>query len=269
MRDVVQILEEIARKAGAYMLQGNTEASEKSGVKDFVTVADIKSQAIIIRELEIAFPDEPILSEEHSELARKPMYEPTFTGFVVDPIDGTYNFKRGMQESAISIGHIKDGKPEYGVVYDPYKDEMFTAYVGGGAFCNGQPIHVSAQQDLVAASIATSNGYDDAAAVRNLQRQIALYDVTGIMPWTSCPGSAVLVLAWISCGRIDAIHHTGFKPWDNAVGLLLVCEAGGVVWKLGTMQAASFLDPAILAGSPKLADAMQVVFQGLEPILLT
>lgn len=267
--EYIQVMREAVRHAGEFMRRNKTltDATQKTVANDFVTVADIKSQDLIRKELATAFPDVVIVSEEDSDKIRAQLGDTEFTGFVLDPIDGTYNFKRGMQESAISIGYIENGQPKIGIIYDPYKDESFEAEVGKGAFCNGQSIRVSEQASLEGASVATSNGYDYEAAARNFQRQIAIYTKTGVMPWTSCPGSAVLVLAWVAAGRIDAIHHTGFKPWDNAAGILIVREAGGFVHTLKGVEA-RFTDSCILAASPGVGYALEEVFHGLDPVLL-
>ncbi len=215
-----------------------------------------------------AFPDAIILSEEDDEKDRKAMYEPNFTGFILDPIDGTYNFKRDMRESAISVGYIQDGQPVAGIIYDPYRDELYEVEVGKGALRNGEPIYVSDQQKLEGANVATGNSYDDEAMARNLRRHLAIYETTGIMPWTSCPGSGVLTLAWVACGRIDAYHHNSLKPWDNAAAFLLIREAGGVVWTLDGDDA-SFTNNTVLAGTPKLASRCKAIFTGLDASLRT
>jgi myo-inositol-1(or 4)-monophosphatase len=265
---MIEEMKKAALKAGEFMRSSTErEATEKSNAKDFVTVADIKSQDILRGELNGAFPGEVILSEEDSEHERRAMYAAGFTGFVLDPIDGTYNFKRDMRESAISIGYIKNGEPVAGVIYDPYREELYETELGKGAFRNGQKITVSGQSNLAGASIATSNSYDDKAMERNLRRHLAIYETTGVMPWTSCPGSGVLILAWAACGRIDAYHHNGLKPWDNAAGFLLVREAGGVVWRLSGGDA-KFTDAAMIAGTPGIAKKLSEVFQALEPELL-
>lgn len=243
------------------------EATEKSNAKDFVTVADIKSQNILRDELHRSFPNMAVLSEEDTEDERKAMYAADFTGFILDPIDGTYNFKRDMRESAISIGYIEKGEPVAGVIYDPYREELYEAEQGKGAFRNGKKIVVSGRDDLSGASIATSNSYDDKAMERNLRRHLAIYETTGIMPWTSCPGSGVLILAWAACGRIDAYHHNGLKPWDNAAGFLLVREAGGRVQRL-TGGEAKFTDAAMIAGTPEMVKKLDEVFRVLMPELL-
>lgn len=243
------------------------ESTDKSNTKDFVTVADIKSQDIIRDELERAFPGLVILSEEDDETAREAMYEPDFTGYVLDPIDGTYNFKRDMRESAISIGYIENGEAVVGVIYDPYKDELYEVEKGSGAFRNGEPIYVSDHEALEGASVATSNSYDDEGMVRNLKRHLALHEQSGTMPWTSCPGSGVLIMAWVACGRIDAYHHNGLKPWDNAAAFLLVREAGGDVQTI-TGEQAEFTSATVLMGNKKLVATMREIFKRIPDGLL-
>ncbi len=257
----------IVKTAGAYM-HGSEErgSSDKTNAKDFVTAADIKAQNILREELHKLYPESIILSEEDSEVERKAMYEPSFTGFVLDPIDGTYNFKRDMQESAISVGYIVNGKPVCGAVYDPYKDELYTADKGKGAFRNGSPIYVSNQKELAGASVATSNSYDDEAMSRNLKRHLYIYEKSGVMPWTSCPGSGVLILCYVACGRFDAYHHNGLKPWDNAAAFLLVEEAGGVVQRLDGTEA-TFTDAAIIAGNPDMLSTLSDIFKACPTLL--
>lgn len=265
----LELLKTVAYDAGEFM-KGSEDSSstDKTNRKDFVTVADIKSQDMLRKGLHEHFPEAIILSEEDDEEARKPMYEAGFTGFVLDPIDGTYNFKRDMRESAISIGYIENGEAVMGVIYDPYKEELYSAVKGQGAFRNGQPIHVSGVEELDGASIATSNSYDDEAMARNLKRHLAIYEQSSIMPWTNCPGSGVLILAYLACGRFDIYHHNGLKPWDNAAAFLLVREAGGVVETL-TGEEAPFTSPTVLAGTPELVQRLRNIFETIDPELLT
>lgn len=258
----------IATVAGRQFLEKpERDSKEKSNAKDFATVSDIKAQHLIEAELKHLFPDAQVLSEEHDEAIRRAMYEPDFTGFVIDPIDGTFNFKRDMRESAVSIGYIADGKIAAGVVYDPYKDELYGAVKGQGATRNGETIYVSKQQEITGASIATSNSYDDAAMVRNLKRHLAIYEQSGTMPWTSCPGSGVLIMAYIACGRFDAYHHNGLKPWDNAAAFLIIREAGGVVQTLAGEEA-SFTSHTVLTGNPEIVGKLRDMFDKLGSKLL-
>lgn len=268
MQLLIQHMKTAALAAGEFVKNSSDLAhTNKTNAKDFVTTADITSQKIIEAQLAKECPNIQILSEEHSEEARKKLYEPDFTGFVLDPIDGTYNFKRGMKESAISIGYIKNGEPLAGVVFDPFRDELYWAEKGGGAFCNGEPIHVSSQQGIEGASIAFSNVYDDAAMKRSMQRHMAIYEHTGHMPWTSCPGSGVLIMCWVARGRFDAFHHSGTKPWDNAAAFLIVREAGGETLTL-TGEQARFTEPGILLGNQKISTVLSDVFAKIDPSLL-
>jgi myo-inositol-1(or 4)-monophosphatase len=265
----LELLEQIAREAGAFMkgAQDLSTATEKSNSKDFVTVADIQSQDIIRRRLHEHFPDAVILSEEDPEAARAALYEEGFTGYVLDPIDGTYNFKRDMRESAISIGYIEKGDSVAGVIYDPYRDELYTAEAGKGATRNGEPIRVSNQTELASASVATSNSYDAAAMDRNLRRQLAIYETSGDMPWMSCPGSGVLIMAWIACGRIDAYHHNGIKPWDNAAAFTIMREAGATVHDLRGNET-TFTTSLILVGTPYIVAQLETAFAQANAELL-
>lgn len=264
-------LEKIVKEAGKIMLGAAADDknhTEKSNAKDFVTVADIKAQNIITKRLNEMYPDIMVLSEEMTEEQQAHMYEPDFTGFIIDPIDGTYNFKRDMQESAISVGYIENGQPKVGAVLDPYKNELYIAIEGGGATRNGEQIHVSNQAQIQGASVATSNSYNDEAMAQNLHRHLAIYEKTGTMPWTNCPGSGVLIMTNVACGRFDIYHHNGLKPWDNAAAFLIIREAGGKVLTLKGEQA-PFTSNAVLCGAPLLVDLLAGVFKGLDPKLLS
>jgi myo-inositol-1(or 4)-monophosphatase len=269
--NLLDIMEQTAREAGAFMLGADDQdgqSRQKTNSKDFVTVADIKSQDIIRGRLRAAFPDAIILSEEDPKEERAAMYETGFTGFVLDPIDGTYNFKRDMRESAISIGYIVEGVSVAGVIFDPYRDELFAAEQGRGVVRNGKSIGVSKQTDLANANVATSNSYDDEAMARNLRRQLAIYEQTGTMPWTSCPGSGVLIMAWVACGRIDAYHHNGIKPWDNAAAFCIVREAGGEILDLQGREA-PFMTSTLLIGTPEIVAQLRRVFKALPEELIS
>lgn len=264
----IEHMKNAALEAGQFMKQSDDRThQDKTNQKDFVTVADIKSQDLLRTRLGRHFPEAIILSEEDDEQEREKLFDADFTGFVLDPIDGTYNFKRDMKESSISIGYIEHGEPVAGVIYDPYRDELYEAVDGGGSRRNGEPIHVSDQWDIAGASVATSNSYDDQAMKRNLQRHLSIYDKTGTMPWTSCPGSGVLIMAWIACGRIDAYHHNGLKPWDNAAAFLVVREAGGEVQTL-TGDRAKFTSSTTLMGGHAIVDVLRSVFDQNSPDLL-
>jgi myo-inositol-1(or 4)-monophosphatase len=267
-KQLAKDLSELVQEAGAQMLGSvDRQATAKTSARDLVTVADIKAQNLITKKLNQIYPDIAVVSEELTEEQQKPLYSPDFTGFVVDPIDGTYNFKRDMHESAVSIGYIEEGETRVGAVCNPYRNELFSAVKGEGVFCNGQPIHVSDQTDLDGASIAFSNSYDNDAMMRNLKRHLAICEQTGIMPWTNCPGSGVVILTHLAIGRMDIYHHNGLKPWDNAAGFLLIREAGGKILTLRGEEA-PFTSPSILGGTPALVDQLLAVFNKIDQTLL-
>lgn len=262
MMDMIEVMKHAALAAGEYMAgSSEREQTNKTNAKDFVTVADIKSQNILRDTLHAEYPDAVILSEEDSEQERQELYELDFTGFVLDPIDGTYNFKRDMKESAISVGYIERGVSVAGVVYDPYRQELYWAGQGMGAYCNGSPIAVSGQQDMASASVTTSNSYDSQAMARNLARHMAIYEQTREMPWTICAGSGVLIWMWVACGRTDAYHHNGLKPWDNAAAFCIAQEAGAVISRLDG-SSARFTDADILVATPEMYAQLRAVFGG-------
>ncbi len=257
-------------EAGAYVLGSKeTDHTDKSNKKDFVTVADIKSQNILRQSLERSFPGDVILSEEDSEEDRKRLFELGFTGFVLDPIDGTFNFKRNMRESAISVGEVVNGELVHGVVYDPFKDELYVAEKGKGATCNGVPITVNKNYDgLDGASVGTSNSYDKQAQIRNLKRELAIAEAAvDADVWNHLHGSGVLIMTNIACGRFDAYHHNGLKPWDNAAAFLIIREAGGVVQTL-TGEDAPFTSATVLAGTPGAVRDLREIFSRIDPSLL-
>lgn len=258
----MDIMKQAALAAGGYMAGSDErEQTDKSNAKDFVTVADIKSQTILRDMLKARYPGAVILSEEDTEKEREQLYSPDFTGFVLDPIDGTYNFKRDMKESAISIGYIEKGESIAGVIYDPYRQELYSAAKGEGVYCNDKPISVSGQTELASASVTTSNSYDSEAMKRNLERHLAIYEHSRQMPWTACNGSGVLIWAWIANGRTDAYHHNGLKPWDNAAAFCIAQEAGARISRLDG-SAAKFTDADILVATPEIHAALLAIFQG-------
>jgi myo-inositol-1(or 4)-monophosphatase len=266
----IDLIEQIAQEAGAFLLQaGDMRAhTDKSNRKDFFTEADIAVQDSIRKELHKHFPDVTVLSEEDSEEERKALYAADFTGFVIDPIDGTYYFKRDMQESAISIGYIENGKPVAGVAFDPYKNELFRAEKGKGATRNGERIRVSDQASIEGSFVVFCNSYNDAQMARTLKRHTAIYEQSGHMPWTSCGGSAVLVMCWIACGRIDALHHNALKPWDTAAAFIIAAEAGAKITSLEG-KPIGFTSPSVIIGTPKVVDELSVAFNKLPSELLS
>ena len=222
----------------------------KSTIGDFVTDADVESEKIIQQIIQISYPKDVILSEEttDSHYLLNPENLSTLTGWVIDPIDGTNNYKKGMSYYAISVAYIEKGKPLLGVVYDPYRRELYVAVAGRGVTRNDQPISVSEKAVFdSAARVCTSNSYEGGTQA-NLERYSKLGHV-----WVDVLGSAVLIMTDIASGRLDLYHHNGLKPWDNAATFLIAQEAGAKITDLSG-KPTNWLTKEVVIGNPKLVD---------------
>ena len=193
------------REAGAIVLQATAEGKnvrEKTSRHDLVTAYDARVQRFLQERLLALLPEAGFLGEEDGGR----LEAASAWRFIVDPIDGTMNFIRTLRRSCISVGLAQGERMEFGVVYDPYHDELFTAVRGAGAFLNGAPIHVS---DCDMAHALVYIGSD-------IRRS----------------GSAALELCDVACGRVEAYFEYRLSPWDYAAGSLIVTEAGGSITDL-------------------------------------
>lgn len=215
----------IVRQAGEIVLSAHdvwSQTHEKSSAADLVTEYDLAVERFLKEKLPPLMPGSLFFGEEEKENASP------LTGwvFIVDPIDGTTNFVRGLKQSAISVALAHDGAVEYGVVYDPYKDEMFSAKRGGGAFLNARPIHVS-QRPL------SEGVFGMGTAIYDRQFLAPTMRVTEQLFRRSCDfrrlGAAALDLCGVACGRLDLFFEYSLSPWDHAAGGLILTEAGGVI----------------------------------------
>ena len=196
----------------------------KTTFSDLVTEVDALAEAEIRRVIHAVFPDHAILGEEEG-----------LTGdaqerWIVDPLDGTVNYAHGFPMYCASIAYQHAGERMVGVVYDPTRDELFTAVRGQGALLNGRPLRVSGTPELrTPALVATGFPYDVAENPANLEyvrRALAL----GVP--LRRPGAAALDLCYVAAGRLDAYWELDLKPWDAAAGSLILEEAGGRVTDL-------------------------------------
>ena len=222
---ILALAVEVAHAAGALVREGFGRPHQVTlkGVVDPVTETDTASEALIVGRLRAAMPGCRILAEENGGDAWQTP-EPIW---LVDPLDGTVNFAHGFPQVCVSLGLVVAGLPLVGVIYDPLRDETFAARQGGGATCNGQPIHVAPTPRLAQALLATGFPYDRRTAADNNTRRLDhfLRRAQGIRR----AGSAALDLAYVAAGRLDGYWEMRLKPWDMAAGLLLVTEAGGRV----------------------------------------
>jgi myo-inositol-1(or 4)-monophosphatase len=213
-----------AREAGKVLLEHlhrPLNISNKGRRADIVTIADRESERVIVECLRKATPNAAILGEEGGEYTA---HHGTVERWIVDPLDGTTNYAHGYPLFCISIAYERDGEIETGVVYAPLMNEIFTAERGGGAFRNGEPVHVSAVGAVSDAMLVTGfkpYDYETNApyfAKMSHHAQAVRRD-----------GAAALDLAYTAMGRFDGFWEFDLAPWDMAAGMLIVREAGGRV----------------------------------------
>ena len=214
---------EIAREAGALVMEyfHQRVKIEYKGEVDLVTVADRKSEALILERIRRRWPAHDILGEEGGLHDQGSDYR-----WYVDPLDGTTNFAHGFPVFCISLALEYKGRSVAGVVYDPTRDELFAAEQGSGAYLNQQRIEVSKTANLAECLAAT--GFP--SHKRHKNPNIFFYhQITLRTHGVRRAGSAALDLCCVACGRFDAFWEFNLNPWDTAAGVLLVEEAGGQV----------------------------------------
>ena len=259
-RPAVNVAVTAARAAGNIILRNLNRVEglniEEKSRHDYVSEVDKMAEAEIIKELRRAYPDHGFLAEESGQKGR------TEKVWIIDPLDGTHNYLRGFPHFCVSIGFRDHGDLVYGVVYDPLRDEMFTASKGDGAFLNDRRIRVTKRENLAGALLATGFPYRQR---RHLGPQLDMTRaLLGEAEDIRRTGSAALDLAYVAAGRLDGYFETGLYPWDMAAGVLLVREAGG--------QCSDFAGKAgmpengnLIAGNHFVAAAMAKVISAHSP----
>ena len=233
----LEIAREAARSAGR-MIREETKrphtVSRKHGF-DFVTEVDRRSEEIIRGIILSAFPDHGFFGEEQVSSDSRPedqiLKEAGEYLWAVDALDGTTNFIRGIPQYAVSVALVRRGQILAGAVYDPNRDELFSALRGHGAELNGRPIRISGTESLSDAILSFGFPASDMEKRRQtVQRFNLLSPLLGSLRVFNC---ASLLLCYTACGRIDLTFEQGIHLWDMAAGLLLIEEAGGVALDLG------------------------------------
>lgn len=239
-----------ARAAGAIINRAALDVEavriSQKQINDFVTEVDHASEQAIIETLLSAYPGHGILAEESgSQYGAK---DSEFV-WIIDPLDGTTNFIHGFPVYAVSIALSVRGKIEQAVVYDPSRNDLFTATKGRGAYLNERRIRVSKRTQLKDSLVSTGFPFRPGDNFQNYMRMMA-----DVMPRTAGlrrPGAAALDLAYIAAGYCDGFFETGLSSWDVAAGALLVTEAGGLIGNF--TGEADFLDQGeCLAGNPRI-----------------
>lgn len=237
-----------ARLAGELILNSLGRISKDDvsmkQASDFVTRVDKDSEQIIIKTIKNSFPDHSFLAEESGKESDSEHYR-----WIIDPLDGTTNYIHGYPMFSVSIALEYKGEIILGVIFDPLRNEIYTAEKGRGAFLNGKPVKVSSVSSLKNSLITTGFPFRKKEMIDmylKLFRNI-FYKVSDIRR----AGSAALDLAHLACGRCDGFFEIGLSPWDIAAGSLLIKEAGGVVTDFGGEED-YLLTGNVVAGSPAL-----------------
>jgi myo-inositol-1(or 4)-monophosphatase len=246
-----------ARDAGRLLAErfGRVLQITNKSELDLVTESDLASERLIIERIKTYHPRHSILAEESGASEPADREGQDDWRWIIDPLDGTTNYAHGYPCFCVSIGLEHKGRMEIGVVYDPMRDELFSAERGEGASLNGRRIQVSPVDALAGALLCTVFPYD----VRE-RSEFARHFANFIMNAQGVrrDGAAALDLAYVACGRFDGFWEEGLKPWDVAAGSLLVEEAGGRVSKYdgGSL---SLFTPPILASNGLLHEQMMQV----------
>ncbi|MCC6533667.1 MAG: inositol monophosphatase [Burkholderiales bacterium] len=255
MHPMLNIAVKAARRAGNVINRASRNLDVLSvrakSANDFVSEVDHEAERAIVDTLRAAYPEHAILAEEGGASGRSDYL------WIIDPLDGTTNFLHGFPQYAVSIALTHRGVLNQAVVYDPNRNDLFTASRGRGAFLNDHRIRVSRRARLGDALIGTGFAFRQFAHV---DAYLAiLRDVMHAAPGVRRPGSASLDLAYVAAGRLDAFWEFGLSPWDMAAGALLILEAGGLVGDLegndGYMTSGN-----LCAGNPKVfAQLVQLI----------
>jgi myo-inositol-1(or 4)-monophosphatase len=241
-----------ARKAGSIITRASSDIDRltirSKRKNDFVSEVDHSAEEAIIGVLREAYPAHGIIAEESGDDRADAEFV-----WVIDPLDGTTNFLHGFPQYCVSIGLLHKGVPNQAVVFDPNRNELFTASKGVGAYLNDRRIRVSKTDKIEDALMGTGFPFKE---VGNLDDYLRMFkNVTLNCAGVRRPGAAALDLAWVAAGRVDGFWEIGLSPWDMAAGALLVREAGGLIGDLNGED--KFLDSGrVVAANGKIFGAL-------------
>jgi myo-inositol-1(or 4)-monophosphatase len=258
MKDLLSVAREAALKAGGILrdnIHGIREITFKGDI-NLVTEMDMRSERAVVETLLASFPDHGIIAEEETTIRNG-------SGFtwIIDPLDGTTNYAHGYPCFSVSIALEQDDEIVLGVVYDPMRDELFSAQKGKGAFLNGKQIKVSGIDTLIKSLLATGFPYDRKVSDKN--NLDYFHDLLMASQEVRRDGSAALDLCYVASGRFDGFWELKLKPWDVAAGSLILTEAGGRVSDLSGSRF-SIRDDEILASNGKVHEQMAEILQEVD-----
>lgn len=225
---------------------------EQKGRNDYVSEADFAAERAVIDTILKHHPDHAIIAEESGEQGKS-----EYT-WIIDPLDGTANYLHGFPVFCVSVAVMHKNRLEHGAIYDPMRQELFTASRGQGAHLDGRRIRVTGQKNLERALLGTGFPFRDSnMAIPPYMKMLekAMTDTAGIR---RC-GAAALDLCYVAAGRLDAYWETGLSIWDIAAGALIIREAGGIISGLDGSE--DFLHTGhVLTGTPKIYSAIAKLF---------
>lgn len=248
--DRLTIATDLARQAGALLREGYDQVTEVNykGEIDLITEFDLRSEQLLVKGIQQAFPNDAIMAEEKGLVG-----EGEHCWFI-DPLDGTTNFAHGIPIFVISLAFAQGSQPLLGVIYDPMRDELFHATIDGGAWLNDRRLHVSAAMTLNESLLSTGFPYDMRTNPDNNLDHFArlILQSRGVRRL----GAAALDLAYVASGRSDGYWEMRLWPWDWGAGLLMVKEAGGLVTRIDGGEEVFAEPTSILATNGRIHDEM-------------
>ena len=263
MEPMVNIALRAARKVGEQIVRASDDLDhlevKSKSLNDFVSEVDLAAEQEIKYQLQKAYPDHAVLGEESGLTGD----EYADYCWIIDPLDGTTNYVRGIPHYAVSIACLYKGKLEHAVIVDPVRREEFTASRGRGAQLNGRRIRVSKRPSLDGALLGTGIPFKDHCDDKLTPYSKSMEILAGQCAGIRRAGAASLDLAYVAAGRLDAFWEIGLAKWDIAAGALLIREAGGLVADINGSE--TFLESGnIVCGNPK---CFKAVLQATKPLL--
>jgi myo-inositol-1(or 4)-monophosphatase len=251
---------ELARAAGDVLkhYMSREKRVELKGFANLVTIADKESEALIIGRIRDRYPNHAILAEESGASGSSDAAQGKW---IIDPLDGTTNFAHQYPFFCVSIGFEREGEIQCGAVYDPWRDELFTAERGHGAFMNGHPLTVSDADMLRSALIMTGFPYGFREKIKTVVSQFEAF--LRESQAVRRGGSAALDLCYIAVGRVDGFWELDLHPWDTAAGIVILEEAGGRVTDFAG-NPFSIYGSEILASNGQIHQEMVKVLKGAQ-----
>lgn len=258
-KPAITLMVKAARAAGNVLLRHMHRLDAlnvvEKGRMDYASEVDGLAEAEIIKEFRRSTPDYGILGEETGSSGKGSRFT-----WVIDPLDGTSNYLHGIPHFCVSIALVENGEPIHGVIFDPLRNDLFTASRGSGTQLNEKRVRIADRKDLNGAMLIT--GFPPRERPRASAHLKCVDVLLNEAEDIRRTGSAALDLAYVACGRADAYFEAGVKPWDVAAGVLMVREAGGKVSDFrgqgtGPMDTRGLMPRQIVAGNLKICDALQ------------